>query len=178
MRKRSLGNPRLLGVLICVGWVTGQQVSRRRDRRCLTVGGGGQKTAGHRAGDVRCQPTKSLKTSGLATFIAERPWFVHGEPVVAKVTEAVHDHLGVVPEVRDDPLAEPSAVLVLQRLRQIPVVDRAGGGHPVLVRRLDHISVEIESRLVRSRAGTIREDACPGDGEIVLVDAECLLEGG
>ena len=117
-----------------------------------------------------------IKTSGLVTFIAERPWFVHRQPVIAKVAEAVHDHLGVVPEVRDDPLAEPPAVLVLQRLRQIPVVDRAGGGHSVLVGRLNHISVEIESRLVRSRAGTFGEDACPGDGEVVLVDAECLLE--
>ena len=110
------------------------------------------------------------------TFVAERPRLVHGQPVVTQIAEAIHDHLGVVPEVRDDPPVEPPAVLALQRLRQVPVVDRAGRGHPAVVRRLNHVPVEVESCLVGCCASAIGEDARPGDGEVVLVDAECLLE--
>ena len=47
------------------------------------------------------------------TFLTECPRLVHGQPIVAKITQAVHYHLGVVPEVADDLLVEPSAVLVL-----------------------------------------------------------------
>ena len=60
---------------------------------------------------------------------------------------------------------------VLQRLGQVPVVERGPGLDAVLQERVDQAAVEVEAALV-DRPGAGRLDPRPGDGEAVGAQAE------
>src|SRR5439155_21469600 len=60
---------------------------------------------------------------------------------------------------------------VLQRLRQVPVVEGGVGADAGVEQAVDEPVVEVQAGGV-NRAGTVGQDARPGDGEPVRVDAE------
>ena len=79
---------------------------------------------------------------------------------------------GVLGEAVDGVAVEPAAV-VLERLRQVPVVERDHRLHAVGEQRVDQPVVERQALLV-GRTATGRLDARPGDREAVAARAELL----
>jgi hypothetical protein len=95
---------------------------------------------------------------------------VEGDPVLHPVAElAAHDGGVVAEPARDVAVSPPAAVL--QRLRQIPVIERDERRDVALEQRVDQAAVEIESGLV-GLADPLRLHARPGDREAVGVEAE------
>ena len=65
----------------------------------------------------------------------------------------------------------PSADTILERLRQVPVVERGEGFDAVGEQLVDEAIVEVEPFGI-GRAAALRKDARPGDGKSVCLDAE------
>src|SRR5262245_59204168 len=109
----------------------------------------------------RFAPTDLHVESLISTF-DERPELVDREEARDAIAEVLGDVSGVVCERLGRVLRLPAAVLILEGLRQIPVVQRDEGldaGRPQLV---DQSAVEVEALRIRlTRA--FREDAWPGD---------------
>jgi hypothetical protein len=101
---------------------------------------------------------------GLGVVVAEDDGFVDGEPFGDTGVVAGEDYAGVVDEVRDDVLAEPASIEVLEEEREVPVVEGDNGLNSVLQASVDEIIVVGESLLV-DRAAAEGEDARPRDGE-------------
>jgi hypothetical protein len=94
---------------------------------------------------------------------------VDRDPVLDPVGVPLPDQGGVLGEGLDGLAVEPAAV-VLEGLRQVPVVQRhhrldAGGEQPV-----DEAVVEVQALLV-GLAAALRQHARPRDGEPVAADA-------
>ena len=95
---------------------------------------------------------------------------VHRDPVLDPVTQPRADD---VRELREplDRLGRRPATLLLQRLREIPVVERGERTDPRLKQRIDDAIVEIQTPRIHL-AVRIGEYARPRDREAVRVDAE------
>ncbi len=100
------------------------------------------------------------------------PRLVVGCPVADTVAESLGDDGGVLDERLGGRALAPTA-LVLERLRQVPVVQREEGIDPVLEQRVDEPVVEVEPGRVHA-ATSFRQDARPRDGEAECVEAELL----
>ncbi len=97
---------------------------------------------------------------------------VDGDPVLDAVGEPLADDGGVLREAVDGVAVEPAAV-VLERLREVPVVERDHRLLAVLEERVDEPVVERQALLV-GRAAAGRLDPRPGDREAVAARAELL----
>ncbi len=100
----------------------------------------------------------------------DNPWLVLRDPARNPVAQARGDDLDVLGE-RLDRLADRPAAAVLERLRQVPVVERRERLDPVLEELVDQVVVEVQSRRVHATA-PVRDDARPGDREPVRVEPE------
>ena len=98
------------------------------------------------------------------------PRLVVRDPVGDAVAEPLRDCFGV-PDERFRGRARGPAALVLERLRQIPVVQGRERRHPLLEQLVDEPVVEVEPRLVHL-AAPFREDARPRDREAEGVEPE------
>ena len=113
--------------------------------------------------------TGSLDPVGVAED-ARHPRLVVGDPGGHDVAEGVEDDPGVLGEALDD-VARCPAALVLERLRQVPVVQRRQGLDAALEHSLDERTVEVEAALV-GRPAARRLDPWPGDREAVALEPE------
>ena len=82
------------------------------------------------------------------------------------VAELLGHVAGVLGERVHGVLRLPAAVAVLQRLRQVPVIQRRERLDPGRQQLVDETVVEVEALLVR-RARALGEDPRPGDPEAV-----------
>ena len=114
-----------------------------------------------RAGSLR--PVRVAEEGGHPRLVVRRP-------VLDQVAEAVEDELGVLGEAVDRVARRPAAV-VLERLRQVPVVERHERRDPALAETLDQAAVEVEPALV-GRPAAVGLDPGPGDREAVGAQAE------
>ena len=93
----------------------------------------------------------------------DHPGLVLGQPEADPIPEPAPHHLGVLAECIDGtPLGPPTRVL--ERNREIPVVERHERLDLVREQLVDHAVVEVETRLVHP-SPAVGEDARPGDGE-------------
>src|SRR5262245_2753593 len=99
--------------------------------------------------------------------------FVDREVVLHPVAELVGDVPAVVGERLCRVFGPPAAVPVLQRLREIAVIERGEGLDPLCAQRVGQALVEVDAFRVR-RLVTLREDARPGDREAIGVGANVL----
>ena len=98
------------------------------------------------------------------------PRLVVRRPVLDQISETVEDELGVLGEAVDRVACCPAAV-VLECLRQIPVIERHERRDPALTQTLDQASVEVEPALV-GRSTAVGLNPRPGDREAVCAQAE------
>ncbi len=104
---------------------------------------------------------------------AER--LVERGPVLDPVAEAVHDDGGVRGEVLGR-LAYGPAAAVLERLGEVPVVERGERGDPRCEESVHQPVVEVETGRV-DRAVAARDDPGPGEGEAVRARPHLLDQG-
>src|SRR5262245_7836988 len=97
---------------------------------------------------------------------------VDREEMADAVAQLLGHVAGVVRE-RIDGVAVLPSTLVLQRLRQLPVIQRGERRDPGSDQLVDQAVVEVETLRVWL-TGPGREDARPGDGEPIRVRAEVL----
>jgi hypothetical protein len=109
-----------------------------------------------RAGSLRAQ--RIAEERGHPRLVVRRP-------VVDEVSEAVEHVLGVLGETVDGLAGRPAAV-VLERLRQIPVVQGHERRDLALTQPLDEAAVEVEPALV-GRPAAVGLNSRPGDREAV-----------
>ena len=102
----------------------------------------------------------------------DHPGLVVRDPVVDEVAELGEDDVGVLDEPVDEVARRPAALL-LQRLREIPVVERRQRRDSALEQPLDEAAVEVEALAVGG-AAPVRLDARPCDREPVALEPERL----
>ena len=112
----------------------------------------------------RSVPTAAVAEEGRA------PRLVEGDEVLDPVAEGVGDVPGILrkPVCR---VARRPAARVLERLREVPVVEGRPRRDATVEERVDQPAVEVHPGLVH-RSGAGRLHAWPGDREAVGVDAE------
>ena len=97
--------------------------------------------------------------------VGRAPGLVVRGPQSHPVAEAVVDDRGVVGEGLGGVAVQP-AVAVLERLRQVPVVERGGGRHPARQGCVDEPVVVVQTSAL-DPADPVGDDPRPGDGEPV-----------
>src|SRR5262249_19010153 len=102
----------------------------------------------------------------LIAALDERGELVDREIVLHAVAELLGDVSAVVREGLRSVLGYPAAVLVLKRLRKIPVIERGEWLDALGAKLVGEALVEVDALRIR-RARALREDARPGDGEPV-----------
>ena len=113
--------------------------------------------------------------AGAVAVIDEGVELVGGHPVGDAVGELADGVVGVVSEGVAGGAVGP-ATFVFEGLGEIPVEEGAIGLDAGFVEGVEEALVEVEAFGV-GRAGTLREDAGPCDGEAETFDAEALHEG-
>ncbi len=106
--------------------------------------------------------------------VDERMELVHREEVRDPVAELLGDEPGVVRERLGGVSGSPPST-VLQRLWQVPVVQRRERLDPRREQLVDQAAVEVDAGRVRL-ADAVREDPWPGDREPVRIDAQLSHE--
>mmetsp|Transcript_10759 Transcript_10759/g.34423 ORF Transcript_10759/g.34423 Transcript_10759/m.34423 type:complete len:593 (-) Transcript_10759:115-1893(-) len=99
---------------------------------------------------------------------------VEGEPALGEAAEGGEGHVGEGLEVADDRLVAPAAVLVLERLRDVPVVERHERLDARLVEEVENRVVEVEPGRVEGGAPALRQEPRPRQREAVVLQAEVL----
>src|SRR4029453_11276849 len=115
----------------------------------------------------------NLRFGAAVSLFDKGAELVDREVVLHSVAELVGDVPAVVAERLRRVFGPPAAVLVLQRLREIPVIERDERLDPVCAQLVGQALVEVDAFRVR-RTVTLREDARPGDREAVGVGADVL----
>src|SRR5262245_16508125 len=106
--------------------------------------------------------TTDLHVESLISTFDEGPELVDREKARDAIAEVLGDVSGVVCERLGGVLRLPAAVLILERLREIPVVQRHERLDAGSLQLVDQSAIEVEPLRVRlTRA--FREDAWPGD---------------
>ena len=114
---------------------------------------------------------RRLRPVGVAQE-RRHPWLVVRDPVGHEIPEVVEENRRILGEPVDDVARRPAA-LVLERLGQVPVVQRRQRPDPSLEHALDERPVEVEAALIR-RPTSGRLDPRPRDREAVALEAERL----
>ena len=144
----------------CDGRSLADGVGGEAVRQVLVVQGG---QCGIGLAAARCVLARGVADEGGAQRLVER------RPVVDPVAERVVDCHGVVAEAVGRVAVRPASFL-LQRLRQVPVVERQPREDARAEQLVDEAAVEVESgRVHRAVAGN---DARPGGREAVRLEAE------
>ena len=99
------------------------------------------------------------------------PGLIEGHPVVDPVAEHFECRAGEVGETARGVATGPAAVAILERLRQVPVVERRHRADATLEKAVDKPLVEVEAGLVAPPIA-IGKQARPGDAEAVRRQAE------
>ena len=102
--------------------------------------------------------------------VGRAPWLVERRPGVHSITEGGAHDRGIVLE-RVGGRARRPAARILERLRQVPVVQRRDRLDAAGEQSVDEPRVEVDAGLVH-RPGPGRLDARPRDGEAVRAEAE------
>src|SRR5919204_591664 len=111
----------------------------------------------------RLRPVRMAEEGG-------HPRLVVRDPVVDGVTELVEHDLRVLGEPLDDVARSPTA-RILQRLRQIPVVERREWDDLALAQPGGETAVEVQALAIRA-AAAVRLDSRPRDREAVALQPE------
>ena len=107
---------------------------------------------------------------GGVAEVGRAPGLVMRRPDAHPVTEPVVDRGRVVGEVLGGVAHQPAAA-VLQRLRQVPVVQRGHRLDPALEETVDQALVVVQPALLHV-AAAVGQDPRPGDREAVVRDTE------
>lgn len=108
---------------------------------------------------------------GTGLRVGERELtFVDGVPPLHPVPESCEGDPGIVDKVSHDLLGEPTAVLVLQSQRRIPMIECDDGRDVVLQASVDHIVVVRDGQLI-DWSPSERHDTAPREGEGVRFHA-------
>ena len=134
-------------------------------------------------GVVQPQPGRAAQVNHLAAAdpgvdalvaaLGERSELINGEEMPDPVTQLLGEEAGIVGERPRRVLRLPPPVVVVQRLRQIPVVQGGERFDPRRQQLVDQAAVEIQTAHVRL-PGAFREDPRPRDREPVGVHADVL----
>ena len=103
----------------------------------------------------------------------ERTELVDREDVLDAIGQSLRNESCIVSERLGRVARLPAAAVVLQHLRQIPVIQRGKGLDAVGEQLVDQAAVEVHALWIR-RAGPLRKDARPGDREAIDLDAQRL----
>src|SRR4029450_10968233 len=115
----------------------------------------------------------NLRFGAAVSLFDKGAELVDREVVLHPVAELVGDVPAVIAEPLRRVFGPPAAVLVLQRLREIPVIERDERLDLPCAQLVGQALVEVDALRVR-RTVTLREDARPGDRETVGVGADVL----
>src|SRR5262245_7819201 len=113
--------------------------------------------------------------AGAVTQLDERTKLVDGKEVLHAIREMFSRIAGVIAKRFRRVARLPTATIVLQWLRQIPVIQSGKGLDSVGQKFINESIVEIKTFGVRC-ARTLREDARPGDRKAVRLHAQRLHE--
>jgi hypothetical protein len=128
-----------------------------------------QQVVGDRKGVEHQGPPRGVRAPGV-TEHGDDVRLVDRDPVLDPVPQALADQAGVLGEPVRGVAVQPAAV-VLERLREVPVVERCHRLDVPLEQPVDEPVVEVEAGLVHvTGAGGL--DPGPGDGEPVAADPE------
>ena len=119
---------------------------------------------------VRLAPTAGRVLSLSVPEPCGDPGLVVRDPPGDAIRQARRDGVGVLHERVDDLALRPSSA-ILERLRQVPVVESDVGVDPVREELVDQPVVVVEAGGVHATP-TLREDSRPRDREAVCVEAE------
>jgi hypothetical protein len=110
--------------------------------------------------------------AGAVAEVGGAPRLVEGRPGRDAIAEGLADHGRVLGEAVRRVAVRPAAG-ILERLRQVPVVQGGDGRDPASEESVNELRVEVDAGLV-DRAGSGGDDARPGDREAVGLQAEAL----
>ena len=116
--------------------------------------------------------SRSVDAVRIAQF-EERTELVDREDVLDAIGQSLRDVSGIVAERLGRVARLPAAAVVLQHLRQIPVIERGERLDAVGEQFVDQTAVEVHALWIR-RARPLRKDARPGDREAIGLDAQRL----
>ncbi len=157
------------GPLARIAWTARPWPSTAWCRTCFSSRIGEAQSG--RGAKVHRLPAADLHVESLVATLHERGELVDGEVVFHAVAELSGDIASVVPERPGRLLRLPAAVPVLERLRQVPVVERGERLDASREQFINEAAVEVYPLRIRC-AGTLREDAGPGDREPVRGGAD------
>src|SRR5262245_49313659 len=99
-----------------------------------------------------------------------RQRLVQGDPILDAIAERPPHQRGILTEgFRRGALAPAAAII--ERLRQIPMVERDERSDVLRQQRVDQLAVEVEPALIAGAAAGWN-DARPGDREAIRIEAE------
>jgi hypothetical protein len=133
-----------------------------------------QQVMGRGEGRLGLDSARRVRPDPVAV-VGDDVGLVHGRDVLDAVAEARRHDRCVFDERLDDRALGPPAG-VLERLGEIPVVERRVRLDPVREQLVDEPVVEVEAGLV-DPARSLREHARPGDREAIGVEPELGHEG-
>ena len=107
-------------------------------------------------------------------YIHEGEELVDREEALDPVAELPR-HIAAIVRKRFGGVARLPSALVLQRLRQVPVVESRKRFDAGLEKRVDKAAVEVEALWIRL-TDAVGKDSRPGDGETIVLDAHILHE--
>jgi len=118
--------------------------------------------------------------AGRIAADGEGPRLVEGEPGRHAASEALEGERGVSLELGEDALVVgrvPAAPVLVQRLRQVPVVEGDVRGDARLEEPVEEVRVPGDARLVGHHGVAIpRHHAAPGKGEPIVLQPELRHE--
>ena len=110
---------------------------------------------------------------GLVADERRDPRLVQGHPLRDAVAQRAEHGRRVIGEALGGLAGGPAAEPRLERLRQVPVVQRHDRRDVALEQLVDQPCVEVEAALVE-RPATLREDPRPGDAEAIRLEPDLL----
>ncbi len=124
---------------------------------------------------LRRAPDAGRMLAPPVAHVRDHPRLVDRDPPANPVAQGAGHDPGVVGEEISGVPGRPAA-LVLQCLRQVPVVERHQRGDPALQQRVHEPAVVRQAGRVRA-APAVRLDARPGDGEPVSAGVQLGRQG-
>src|SRR5262245_13292532 len=128
-----------------------------------------------RAAEVHGLAATDLDIKSLVSAFDEGTKLVDREEVLQAIAEFLGHETRVIGKRLRGVLRLPASVLVVERLGEIPVIQRSERLDPGRLQLVGQAAVEIETLRVRLTR-SFREDSRPGDGEPVRRGADGALQ--
>ncbi|KAG8507719.1 hypothetical protein J0S82_011404, partial [Galemys pyrenaicus] len=108
--------------------------------------------------------------------VAHHPWLMEGDPQLDTVPKSGEAEVGVVQEGIHHTFIQPAA-MILQGLRQVPVEQRGHGLNVGVQQPVDQLVVVGHTSEAGAVSVPTREDAGPGDRELIDLSPEATKQG-